>query len=316
MVAPFNQAWMLLKQRGHELNLPPPRIMGDNPARSLSPQDLTDRRVNRASALHHTLDDFEGMAFQKPRIRNLKDADRYLEYNEGTQRALANALEDAQRQQAEESHFERLQGDLDRQTLARMGQQPEADEMDAMGIPEMDETGMPMSRTLSATPPPNVGMAGSSGRPPVGSDDLSNELSSTDPDFHESYVRQLNQLGPLENPFTQKPAVQEDAENRLMNWAEGAGRKEGAKNSMPDKLYPEELIDPPIEGFHNSPAPAGESAPTQMDIPNTVSTSPRMSRRNRPGESAPYFKKPDREEPIGMSPSRRAMNLLQRNTAD
>lgn len=252
MVAPFNQAWVLLKQRGHELNLPPPRIMGDNPARSLSPQDLTDRRVNRASAQHHTLDDFEGMATQMPRIANINDARRHLEDNQGNQRALANALEVAERQQAQEAHFERLQGDLDRQTLARMGQQPEADEIEAMGVP-------PMSRTLSATPPPNIGRAGS---------------SDTD----------VNQREPP-NPFP-KP-LGENVRGDLMDWAAGAGRRGTGKPAMPEKIYPEEMMEEPLEGFHNSPAPAGESAPTPMDIPNTVTTSPRMSRKNRPGESAP-----------------------------
>lgn len=285
MVAPFNQAWMLLKQRGHELNLPPPRIDGDNPARSLSPQDLTDRRVDAASRQKHALNEIEMAGTQNPQINSMADAMAFLDNQRFNQNEMEDQLHNAQGHEGEESHFERLQGDLDRQTLARMGQQSEGDEMDAMGIPEMDETGMPMSRTLSATPPPNIGRAGSSGRPPVGSDDMSNELASMDPDFHESHVNALNRLGPYTNPFP-KPAGQ-NVRGDLMDWAAGAGRRGTGKPTLPNKNFPEEFMKEPLDGFHNSPAPAGESEPTQMDTPNTVTTSPRMSRRNRPNASAP-----------------------------
>ncbi len=278
MVAPFNQAWMLLKQRGHELNLPPPRIMGDNPARSLSPQDLTDRRVNAASKQKHALNEIEMAGTQNPRINSMKDAMAFLDNQKFNQNEMKDQLNIAERQQAEEGHFERLQGDLDRQTLARMGQQPEADEMEAMGVPEM-------SRTLGGTPPANLGRAGSSGRPPVGSDDMSEGLIELDPKFAEGYTNQLNRLGPLENPFP-KPAGQ-NVRGDLMDWASGAGRRGTGKPAMPDKVYPEEMMEEPLEGFHNSPAPAGESAPTPMDAPSTVAVSPRLSRKNRPGESAP-----------------------------
>ena len=187
MVAPFNQAWMLLKQRGHELNLPPPRIMGDNPDRSLSPQDLTDRRVNAAS----------------------------------------------KQKQADEDYFERLQGDLDRQTLARMGQQPKADEMEAMGMPEMDETGMPMSRTLGGTPPPNIGRAGSSGLPPVGSDDVRQELSHYLSGGYPAYTRALDKFGPSFNPFPKPLAGR--VQDQLAAFADGAGRRAAMKPPMDDK---------------------------------------------------------------------------------
>ena len=263
MVAPFNQAWMLLKQRGHELNLPPQSagIKGMG-----KPQDFTDRRVDEATTARRALDEFERLnSMRHPTFSNSREATNELGRRREVTNEMKNQRNFASTAEGNEQLLQDGQRELDQAILARMGQQPEADEMDAMGVPEMDETGMPMSRTLSATPPPNIGQAGSSGEHPFG----------------------RNELGPLNNPFTQKPVVQEDAENRLMNWAAGAGRKEGAKNSMPDKLYPEELIAPPIEGFHNSPAPAGESAPTQMDIPNTVTTSPRMSRRKRPGASAP-----------------------------
>jgi hypothetical protein len=285
MVAPFNQAWMLLKQRGHELNLPPPQT-GNKPT-GFTPQELTDKRVDEATMARGALDEFELLNdLRYPTFSNSREARNELGRRQEITNEMESQMSHAKAAEFNEKMAENMQRKLDRQTLARMGQQPEADEMEAMGMPEMDETGMPISRTLSATPPPNVGRAGSSGRPPVGSDDISNELASHDPDWHNEYVSHLNRLGPMENPFTQKPVVQQDAENRLMNWAAGAGRKKGGA-AMPDKIYPEELMEPPIEGFHNSPAPADESAPTPMDIPNTVTTSPRMSRKNRPGESAP-----------------------------
>ena len=289
MVAPFNQAWMLLKQRGHELNLPPPRIMGDNPARSLSPQDLTDRRVNQADALHHTLDDFEGMAQMSPRIANVSDAHRHLEDNQFNQQALANALKDAERQQAEEGHFERLQGDLDQQTLARMGQQPEADEMEAMGMPEMDETGMPMSRTLSATPPPNIGRAGSTG-----------ENENIEPS----------------NPFP-KP-IGQNVRGDLMDWAAGAGRGAGKPGIVERTENPFEDLsemhdDDMYDEMHSEPL--HENNPAKHSIASTnLRASPRQQKRGQMDSGRSEFKRPDREGPIGMSPSQRMIQqMLQMN---
>ncbi len=279
MVAPFNQAWMLLKQRGHELNLPKPQLRNEEKFEGvLNPQELTDLRVDEASRARGALDNFETMGTQNPRINSMKDAMAFLDNQKFNQNEMKDQLNIAEIANLLEGHYEGLQGDLDRQTLARMGQQPEADEMEAMGVPEM-------SRTLGGTPPANLGRAGSSGRPPVGSDDMSEGLIELDPKFAEGYTNQLNRLGPLENPFP-KPAGQ-NVRGDLMDWASGAGRRGTGKPAMPDKVYPEEMMEEPLEGFHNSPAPAGESAPTPMDAPSTVAVSPRLSRKNRPGESAP-----------------------------
>jgi hypothetical protein len=275
MVAPFNQAWMLLKQRGHELNLPPQSVgikgMG-------SPQDLTDKRVDAADRQKQALNEIEMAGTQNPQINSMADAMAFLDNQRFNQKEMEDQLHNASREEGNEQFLQDGQSELDRAILARMGQQPEADEIEAMGVP-------PMSRTLSATPPPNIGRAGSSGRPPVGSDDMSNELASMDPDFHESHVNALNRLGPFTNPFP-KPAGQ-NIRGDLMDWAAGAGRKGTGKPTLPNKNFPEEFMKEPLDGFHNSPAPAGESEPTQMDTPNTVTTSPRMSRRNRPNASAP-----------------------------
>jgi hypothetical protein len=250
--------------------------MGDNPARSLSPQDLTDRRVNQANALHHTLDDFEGMAQMSPRIANISDARRHLEENQGNQRALANALEDAERNQAEEAHFERLQGDLDRQTLARMGKQPEADEMEAMGVP-------PMSRTLGGTPPANLGRAGSSGRPPVGSDDISDGLAEHRPRFTDSYTNLLNQYGPLDNPFPSPVGL--NVRDDLMDWAAGAGREAGKPGIVERTENPFEDLSEMHDGdmydeIHNEPL--HENNPAKHSIASTtLRASPRQQKRGK-----------------------------------
>ena len=280
MVAPFNKAWMLLKQRGHELNLPPPQLRNKEKFEGvLNPQELTDLRVDEASRARGALDNFETMGSNSPpSVSSAQEAFDHLRNRKLQENHMKRYADRAETANLLEGHYEGLQGDLDRQTLARMGQQPEADEMEAMGVPEM-------SRTLGGTPPANLGRAGSSGRPPVGSDDMSEGLIELDPKFAEGYTNQLNRLGPMENPFP-KPAGQ-NVHGDLMDWASGAGRRGTGKPAMPDKVYPEEMMEEPLEGFHNSPAPADESAPTPMDAPSTVAVSPRLSRKNRPGESAP-----------------------------
>lgn len=328
MVAPFNQAWMLLKQRGHELNLPPPRIMGDNPARSLSPQDLTDRRADAASRQKHALNEIEMAGTQTPHINNMADAMAFLDNQRFNQREMEDQLINAQGHEGEESHFERLQGDLDRQTLARMGQQPEADEMDAMGVP-------PMSRTLGGTPPANLGRAGSSGEIPrsrqlnleqrgmFGMDDLDDaamdlEYGDMSPAQRQQLIDRINQNIEPSNPFP-KPTGQ-NVRGDLMNWAAGAGREEG----KPDIVERTENPFEDLTEMHDSDMydeihgePLHENNPAKHTIASTnLRASPRQQRRGQMDSGRPYFKKPDREGPIGMSPSQRAMNLLQRNAAN
>ena len=289
MVAPFNQAWMLLKQRGHELNLPPPRIMGDNPARSLSPQDLTDRRVNTASKQKHALNEIEMAGTKNQRINSMNDAMAFLDNQKFNEKEMKDQLNIAERQQAEEGHFERLQGDLDQQTLARMGQQPEADEMEAMGMPEMDETGMPMSRTLSATPPPNIGRAGSTG-----------ENENIEPS----------------NPFP-KP-IGQNVRGDLMDWAAGAGRGAGKPGIVERTENPFEDLsemhdDDMYDEMHSEPL--HENNPAKHSIASTnLRASPRQQKRGQMDSGRSEFKRPDREGPIGMSPSQRMIQqMLQMN---
>jgi len=296
MVAPFNQAWMLLKQRGHELDLPEPRmavpfVHGAFKGKK-TPQQLTDMRVDEADDASRALTNFNRTSYAPiSNVSNIKDGQDELDFRDMQRQVMEQYLSNARASQGREDDIEGVQRKLDQRTLARMGQQPEADEMEAMGVP-------PMSRTLSATPPPNIGRAGSSGLPPVGSDDMSEGLIELDPKFAEGYTNALNRLGPMENPFP-KPAGQ-NVRDDLMNWAAGAGRKGTGNPTLPEKIYPEEMMEEPLEGFHNSPASAGESAPTQMDMPNTVTTSPRMSRKNRPNASAPTPRMKGREERKGL----------------
>ena len=314
MVAPFNQAWMLLKQRGHELNLPPPRTMGDNPARSLSPQDLTDARVDEATTARRALDNFERMGTHSPpSVSSSIDASQHLKNRKLQEAHMGRFLNAASRAEGNEEYLQEGQRELDQQTLARMGQQPEADEMDAMGMPEMDETGMPMSRSIGGRgPAPSEGRAGSSGLPPVGSDDLSEDTHDYDPTKTREFGRLLNELGPLSNPFTEKPATTQHLEESLGDWAAGAGRKAG----MPQRPMGEErFYDDMYEEIHGEPL--DESNPAAHSIASTnLRASPRQQKRGQMDSGRSEFKRPDREGPIGMSPSQRAMNLLQRNASN
>jgi hypothetical protein len=339
MVAPFNQAWMLLKQRGHELNLPPPRIMGDNPARSLSPQDLTDRRVDEATMARRLLDNFESFAANsRPSISSTEDAIQHLHNRKFDLAEMERNLRAADTANAHEAHFERMQGDLDRQTLARMGQQPEADEMEAMGVP-------PMSRTLGGTPPANLGRAGSTGEIPrsrqrnaeemgmfgmdalddAGMDlEFDDDMSSAQ---RQQLIDKINQNIEPSNPFP-KP-IGQNVRGDLMDWAAGAGREASVPDIVERTEYYDEdgnlrtdldelsdmHDDDMYEEIHGEPL--DENNPAKHTIASTtLRASPRQQRRGQTDSGRPYFKKPDREGPIGMSPSRRAMKLLQRNAAN
>jgi len=319
MVAPFNQAWMLLKQRGHELNLPPPRMMGDSPARSMmemnnlhgSPQDLTDARVDEATTARDALNDFDimGRAEVMPSNLNTKNASRFLEDRELQQAELEDYLKDALRAQGNEQFLQEGQRELDQQTLARMGQQPEADEMDAMGMPEMDETGMPMSRSIGGRgPAPNEGRAGSSSLPPVGSDDVSENLAHYLQGGIPAYTRALDQFGPLSNPFTQKPATTQHLENSLEDWAAGAGREAG----MPQQPMGENRFE---DDFAMN-TDLHENNPAAHNIGSTnARASPRQQKRGQMDSGRPEFKRPDREGPIGTSPSQRMLQQMQQMDA-
>ena len=316
MVAPFNQAWMLLKQRGHELNLPLPRTA----ATGFSPQDLTDSRVDEASIGRGALDEFEYLnSLRHPTISNSREAKNELGRRQEITNDMERQMSHAKAAEINEAMAEQMQRKLDQQTLARMGQQPEADEMEAMGMPEMDETGMPMSRSIGGGPAPNEGRAGSSGLPPVGADDYHPDDHVQFPKEARSYTRKLNEIGPISNPFTEKPATTQHLEESLEDWAAGAGRKAGMPDIVERTENPSELSEMHDDDMYGEihGQPLDESNPAAHSIASTtLRASPRQQRRGQMDSGRPFFKKPDREGPIGMTPSQRAMNLLRRNAAN
>jgi len=281
MVAPFNQAWMLLKQRGNELNLPPPRT-GDRPT-GFSPQDLTDSRVDEASIGRGALDEFEHLnSLRYPTISNSREAKNELGRRQEITNEMESQMSHAKAAEFNERMAEQMQRKLDQQTLARMGQQPEADEMEAMGMPEMDETGMPMSRSIGGRgPAPNEGRAGSSSLPPVGSEDLSEEHHEYEPYQTKRYGEILGELGPLSNPFTQKPATTQHLENSLQDWAAGAGREAGKQQQAFDDIGEGEGLHENNPAAHNIASINLRGSPRQnkrgqMDEPRVT---PRMQGR-------------------------------------
>ena len=161
-MAGLDSAWVLLKNRGQELMLPPPAMpipdgyMPHPGETGASPQDITDRRVDANTAQQKLSEMATGSAYGQPNIlvdpatgkmtaRPLED---YDVSNETINRIISE-------EKAKEEAYEQAQRRLDQQTMTREGQQGEADEMDAMGVPEM-------GRSVGGRAPPNVGRAGNS----------------------------------------------------------------------------------------------------------------------------------------------------------
>jgi hypothetical protein len=145
----------------------------------------------------------------------------------------------------------------------------------------------------------------------------------------ESYTRLLNELGPLSNPFPKNPLDNSTLRGEFgMDWASGAGRKAG----MPDivertEFYDEdgnlqtdmeelsEMHDDDMYGeIHGQPL--DESNPAAHSIASTtLRASPRQQRRGQMDSGRSEFKRPDREGPIGMSPSQRMLQQMQQMDA-
>ena len=185
-MAGLNSAWVLLKNRGQELDLPPPRESSesihhrylDYPTAGLSPQDITDRRVDARNERNNLESEHELS------LRDLAGSGEY-------QSELRDGMRDAK--ETEEA-YEHAQRRLDQQTMTREGQQGEADEMDAMGVPEM-------SRTLSERPR----------MPPVGPDDLHpDDLDEMSDEEVGAYTDEVEARGPF-NPFPQRTMKSLDA---------------------------------------------------------------------------------------------------------
>jgi len=150
----------------------------DYPTAGLSPQDITDRRVD-ANNEHSNLEFEHELSLRDlagPNALGVTENHLPMASEQELQEKLLNAgklanapydpyygsgeyqseLQDAMRRVKEvEDAYEHAQRRLDQQTMARMGQQGEADEMDAMGVPDM-------GRSVGGRAPPNVGRAGNS----------------------------------------------------------------------------------------------------------------------------------------------------------
>ena len=205
MSSPFRAAWMLLKQRGHELNLPEPRRQNVGPnAANMSPQDLTDARVDAHSNAVSEMDKFRDMDVDGYRgmihpseLTPMEQASNRLHDRQMENDEMEGHLVNATEHNMDELYHNQEQRGLDRETLSRMGQQGEANEMDEMGVPEM-------SRTMGGTPPANIGRAGSTDEMP---------------------------MGEPRNPFPKPLAGR--VQDQLAEFADGAGRR-AAMEPQPD----------------------------------------------------------------------------------
>ena len=278
MSVAFKAAWMLLKQRGHELNLPEPRRQNVGPnAANMSPQDLTDARVDAHSNAVSEMDKFRDMdvdgyrGMQQPsELTPMEQAsnrlhDRQMESDE-MEGHLGNAIE----HNMDELYHNQEQRGLDRATLAREGQQPEADEMEAMGVPEM-------GRSMGGRTPLNIGRAGSS--------DIGEEtMSAMDEDIltpeNITAFQDLNyrQRGPP-NPFP-KP-LEGRVQDQLAEFADGAGRR-AAMQPQPDYTGDEFNMNSDDFKYDDEPSKIPESNPESHNIASTnLRGSPRQNKRGQ-----------------------------------
>ncbi len=282
-----------------------------------NPQNLTDRRVDEATMARMALDNFETMGtLSPPKVSSAEDALNHLKNRKLQERHMENQLHAASRAEGNEQFLQDGQSELDRAILARMGQQPEADEMEAMGMPEMDETGMPMSRSIGGRgPAPNEGRAGSSGRPPVGSDDISEDLIEYRPNHADGYTNLLNQYGPLDNPFPSPVGL--NVRDDLMDWAAGAGREAG-KPDIVDRTYDEGGSQFDLSQMHDDDEeseyenePLHENNPAKHSIASTtLRASPRQQKRGQMDSGRNEFRRPGDESSKRMPSSQRMLQQM------
>ena len=262
-------AWTLLKNRGQELDLPPPVETNNE---RLTPQDLTDRRVdanNERSNLEFehelSLRDLAGprspfestenylpMASEQELQEKLLNAgklssfapyDPYYGSDDYRQR-LQGRMKDSKLQEEE---YENAQRQLDQQTMTREGQQGEADEMDAMGVPDM-------GRSVGGRAPPNVGRAGSS-------DTDEEDMASLSPEeitrFQDYNVNQRP------NPFPQRTMKSFDAAWKLLK---GDYDQDMQQLQMLDGQQTAQAVtqNPPPAAYENNPEGWAEDYMSQM----------------------------------------------------
>jgi len=159
MTDPFQAAWIILKNRGHALDL----SHYDNEGNRLEFGE--DGNVDRLMEERQQAVDRQGENLRQfNHFDNLDHEPVYDIYSANDRFRHGNEAQAARERLMDRMvHNEELQGDYGtdienqiRQDEQRLGQQDEADEMEAMGVE-------PMSRTLGGKPPANIGQAGSTG---------------------------------------------------------------------------------------------------------------------------------------------------------
>jgi len=285
MSSPFRAAWMLLKQRGHELNLPEPRRQNVGPnAANMSPQDLTDARVDAHSNAVSEMDKFRDMdvdgyrGIQQPsELTPMEQASNRLHDRQMENDEMEGHLVNATEHNMDELYHNQEQRGLDRETLSRMGQQGEADEIGEMGVPEM-------SRTMGGRTPPNIGRAGSTDvgeetMSAMDEDVLTPENITAFQDFN--YRKRRDPVtGDLSNPFPKPLAGR--VQDRLTEFADGAGRQ-AAMQPQPD--YSDDTrISNEMDEITGNPLnnEIPESSPESHNIASTnIRGSPRQNKRGK-----------------------------------
>ena len=257
MSSPFRAAWMLLKQRGHELNLPEPRRQNVGPnAANMSPQDLTDARVDAHSNAVSEMDKFRDMDVDG--YRGMKQPSELTPMEQAS-----NRLHDRQMESDE------MEGHLVNATEHNM------DEL--YHNPEM-------SRTMGGRTPPNIGRAGSSdiGEETMSAIDEGVLTPEHITDFQDfNYRERRNPVtGDLSNPFPKPLAGR--VQDQLAEFADGAGRR-AAMQPQPD--YSDDTrISNEMDEITGNPLnnEIPESSPESHNIATTpMRGSPRQNKRGQ-----------------------------------
>jgi hypothetical protein len=250
----------------------------------MGPQDLTDARVDAHSNAVSEMDKFRDMdvdgyrGMQQPsELTPMEQASNRLHDREMENDEMEGHLVNATEHNMDELYHNQEQRGLDRETLSRMGQQGEADEMGEMGVPEM-------SRTMGGRTPPNIGRAGSTD---VGEETMSamDEGILTPEhinDFQDYNYRQRRDpvTGDLSNPFPKQ--LESRVQDQLAEFADGAGRR-AAMEPQPDYSNDtrvsnemDEITGNPL----NNKIP--ESSPESHNIATTpMRGSPRQNKRGQ-----------------------------------
>jgi len=269
MTDPFQLAWMILKNRGHALDL---HEMDEHPADFHSqPKTLDEHRLNQGNptAVEGLMDERQNMVDEQG--ENLRQFNHFDGKHDGPvqdYRGANSRFRDEQDGQNARgrlldsmAHNEELQGDygndIERQIgqdEQREGQQPEADEMDAMGVE-------PMGQHLGGKPPANIGQAGS--------------LSDANPERHSI------------NPFAMDDAMDTfRPPQELQDWAQTHGPSEPPKEPLgPDHPHMTrgagEAMEAWDENAEHAPLQANDANP--LTTGSTMSASPRHERRGQEG---------------------------------